>query len=255
MDLSENNFKTPTRQENPSSTSTRQSPCPMSTPNNANSAPAPLLRPLGNGCFVLPDRFRPNVTLLLTFDQISLYLQHDAELRGGAAPRSIPSPVGYDEFAVALSTNTGNEIRVAFIPEGEASVRITGRPPALAELVGLEATQRTLPASRDPREVAGGKWLDPHRSKLMEEVLWDNLERIRKQRQWRERGVSERQAKKRKREDEKVVKPFVPSVAVTNAIAGPSSSSNPVPAFHSTPLHHPRATAASRGHGRSPQKR
>ncbi|KAG1849980.1 hypothetical protein F4604DRAFT_1809750 [Suillus subluteus] len=102
MDLSEDSFKTTARQENPSSPSTRQSSRPMP---NTNSAPAPLLRPLGNGYFVIPDRYRPNVTLLLTLDQICLYLQHDADLRGGAAPRSIPSPVGYDEFAVALNTN------------------------------------------------------------------------------------------------------------------------------------------------------
>ncbi|KAG2080850.1 uncharacterized protein F5147DRAFT_784051 [Suillus discolor] len=231
MDLWEDYIKTPARQDFSPSTSSRQSPYSMSNTPNTNSAPAPLLRPLGNGRFVLPDRYSPNVTLLLTLDQIRMYLQHDADLRGGATPSSIPTPIGYDKFAIALNTNAGNGIQVAFVPEGEAGVHITGRPPALAELVGLEATRRTLPAPHDPREDAGRKWLDPCWTELMDEALWDNLECIKKQRQWREKGVSERQAKRQRREVEEAMKPFAPSKAVTNAVAGPSNTSPPAPAL------------------------
>jgi hypothetical protein len=44
---------------------------------------------------------------------------------------------------------------------------------------------------RNPREEAGGKWLDPHCSELMDEALWDNLDRLRRQWKWKERGIAE----------------------------------------------------------------
>ncbi|KAG1796008.1 uncharacterized protein HD556DRAFT_1307224 [Suillus plorans] len=194
----------------------------MSTPNSV-----PLFRALGNGRFAMPDRYRPGVTLLLTLDQIRLYLQHDADLRGGIEPTTIPSPVGYDEFAVALNSNAENGIQVALVLEDNAGVRIKGRPPTLAELVGIEATQRAASNPRDPREEAGGKWLDPRRIELIDDALWDNLDRNRKQRKWRERGVAERQAKRQRREDEEALRPFAPSRAgpnIINAVAGPSNT-------------------------------
>ncbi|KAG2061434.1 hypothetical protein BDR06DRAFT_1041455 [Suillus hirtellus] len=135
----------------------------MSTPN-----PAPLFRTLGNGRFAMPDQYRPGVTLLLTLDQIKLYLQHDADLRGGIEPTTIPSPVGYDKFAVALNSNAENGIQVALVLEDNTRVRIKGRPPTLAELVRLNATRRVVTTHRDPREEAGGKWLDSHHMELME---------------------------------------------------------------------------------------
>ncbi|KAG1846579.1 hypothetical protein DFJ58DRAFT_730468 [Suillus subalutaceus] len=212
----------------------------MSTP-NTNSVPAPLLRPLGNERFVLTDPYRRNVTLLLTLDQIRLYLQHDADLRGGAALDTIPSPIGYEEFVVALNANAGNGIQLAFIPEGKAGVWITGRPPALTELVGLEATRCTLPAPHDPREATGGEWLDPCRSKLMDEALWDYPEPIKKQWQWKEKGVSERQAKRAASGKTPTPLPSQSAWAKgppqSNSSAAPSSrSQSPAPTHVASPI-------------------
>ncbi|KAG1723260.1 hypothetical protein EDD22DRAFT_853985 [Suillus occidentalis] len=211
----------------------------MNTNTNTNTN-NPLFRALGNGHFAMPDKYRPGVTFILTLDQIRLYLQHDADLRGGVNPTTIPSPVGYDEFAIALNSNADNGIQVALVLEDNSGVRIQGRPPTLAELVGLEATRRTIPVPRDPREEAGGKWLDPRRSELMDEALWDNLDRLRKQRKWKERGVAERQAKRQRREDDEALMPFTPSKPITqaNAVAGPSTSATtraPSPFLNSNP--------------------
>jgi len=52
----------------------------------------------------------------------------------------------------------------------------------------------------------------------MDEALWDNLERLKKQRKWKERGVAEREAKRQRREEEEAMRPFLP--------AGPSLSLN-----------------------------
>lgn len=60
----------------------------------------------------------------------------------------------------------------------------------------------------------------------MGEALWDNLKRIKMQRQWREQGVSERWAKRQRREDDEAMRPFAPSMTTH---AEPSSTSNPAP--------------------------
>jgi hypothetical protein len=196
-------------------------PSTMSTPN-----PALLFRTLGNGCFAMPDQYRPGVTLLLTLDQIKLYLQHDADLQGGIEPTTIPSPVGYDEFAVALNSNAENCIQVALVLEDNTGVHIKGRPPTLAELVGLNTTRRVVTTHRDPREEARGKWLDSRHMELMDEALWDNLDHLRKQRKWQERGVAKRQAKRQRQEDEEAFRPFAPSRTTKHAVARPSNTTH-----------------------------
>ncbi|KAG1897254.1 uncharacterized protein F5891DRAFT_1192199 [Suillus fuscotomentosus] len=219
-------YITPTSPSNSSTTpqlqcSSQRQPSTMSNPN-----PAPLFRTLGNGRFAMPDRYRPGVTLLLTLDQIKLYLQHDADLRGGIEPTTIPSPISYDELAVALNSNAENGIQVALVLEDNTGVHIKGRLPTLAELVGLDATRRVVTTQRDPREEAGGKWLDSRCTELMDEALWDNLDRLHKQRKWREKGVAERQAKRQHQEDEEAFRPFAPSRTTNHAVAGPSNTTH-----------------------------
>ncbi|KAG2065484.1 hypothetical protein BDR04DRAFT_1161405 [Suillus decipiens] len=123
----------------------------------------------------MPDQYRPGVTLLLTLEQIKLYLQHNADLQGGIEPTTIASPIGYDEFTVALNSNAKNGIQVTLVLEDNTRVCIKGRPPTLAELVGLDATRRVTTAYHNPREEAGGKWLDFCHTELMDKVLWDNI--------------------------------------------------------------------------------
>jgi hypothetical protein len=147
--------------------------------NMNNNTSTPLFCTLGNGRFAMPDKYRPGMTLLITLDQICLYLQHDTDLRGGVSTTTIPSPIGYDEFMVALNSNEDNGIQVALVLEDNTSVRIQGQPPTLAKLIGLEAIHCTNPTICDPKEEAGGRWLDPCCSELMDEVLWDNLDRCR----------------------------------------------------------------------------
>ncbi|KAG2738291.1 hypothetical protein P692DRAFT_20823390 [Suillus brevipes Sb2] len=206
----------------------------MST--TSRTSPAPILRSLGNGRFAMTDRYQPTITLVLAIDQLRLYLQYDADLRGGAPPGLIPAPCGYDDFAVTLNTNAEGGIWVAFVPEGGAVVRIEGRPPALAELVGMEAARRPAPPqARDPRETEGGAWLDPRQQKLMHGALWDNLERIAKQKEWKTKSVTERLAKKRKREDDELMKPFSPSFGPPPTVAGPSNIPHNTPAAPTLP--------------------
>jgi hypothetical protein len=206
-------------------TSTPTSPLPSPPQQPMSSIPpsTPLFQAQDNGTFVMADRYRQGVSLSITLDQLRLYLQYDADLRSGAAPNSLTTPIGYDDFTVVLNSNAGAGIQVAIVQEGNEGVRITGRPPSLAELVGLEATRRAAPAPRDPREDAGGRWLDPRRSELVDHALWDNLECIKKQRAWRDKNVAERQAKRKRREDDEAMRPFAPSTSCSNAVAGPSN--------------------------------
>ncbi|KAG2092936.1 uncharacterized protein F5147DRAFT_657548 [Suillus discolor] len=188
--------------------------------------PTPLFR-AQNGVFVMADHYRHGVSLAITLDQLRLYLQYDADLHSGASPDTIITPIGYDDFAIALNSNAGAGIQVAMVQEEDEGVHITGRPPTLAELVGLEATRRAAPAPRDPWEDTGGKWLDSRRTELMDHTLWDNLERIKKQRAWRDKSVAEHQAKRKQREDDEAMRPFTPSTSLINALAGPSGQNNP----------------------------
>ncbi|KAG2045855.1 hypothetical protein BDR06DRAFT_977904 [Suillus hirtellus] len=190
----------------------------MSNPNSA-----PLFRTLGNGCFAMPNRYQPGVTLLLTLDQIKLYLQHNADLQGGIEPTTIPSPIGYNKFTIMLNSNTKNGTQVALVLEDNTRVHIKGCLPTLAELVGLDATRSVVTTHCDPREEARGKWLDSCHTELMDEALWDNLDRLCKQRKWQEKGVAERQAKHQHREDEEAFRPFTPSKTTNHAVARPSN--------------------------------
>lgn len=70
--------------------------------------------------------------------------------------------------------------------------------------------------------------MDSRRSELLDHALWDNLERNKKQRIWRDKSVAERQAKRRRREDDEAMRPFAPSTSLTNALAGPSGLNNPI---------------------------
>jgi hypothetical protein len=215
----------PPSSSSPSSTSTSHLPMSPGSPTT------PLFRAQGDVLFVLVDRYRPGTSVAITLDQLRMYLQYDADLRGGTPPSTLVTPIGYDDFAVILNSNAGAGIQVAIVLEENEGVCVAGRPPTLAELVGLEAARWTAHASpgRDPREEAGGTWLDPRRSELMDHALWDNLECIKKQRAWHDRSVAERQAKHRRREDDEVMRPFAPSTSLTNAVAGPSNT-NPPPA-------------------------
>jgi hypothetical protein len=84
----------------------------------------------------------------------------------------------------------------------------------------------------------------------MDEALWDNLDRLRKQRKWKERGVAERQAKRQRREDDEALLPFTASRSGpptrTNAVAGPSTSTNtraPSPFLDDNPPAPPNTSA------------
>ena len=152
----------------------------------------PLFRALGNARFKIVDHLRRHRSLIVSLDQLRLYLQHDADLRGGADPRSVTISVGYDQFTDVLNANNEQGVRMATVPDDEGTaIEAQGRSPTLALLVGLGAVRQEAKPIRDPREEAGGKWLDPRQSELMDEALWDHLERLKKQRKWKEQGVAE----------------------------------------------------------------
>jgi len=63
---------------------------PSLTLSNISSNQYPLLfHALGNAHFEIVDRLRCHHLLIVSLDQLRLYLQHNADLRGGADPRSV----------------------------------------------------------------------------------------------------------------------------------------------------------------------
>ncbi|KAG2739934.1 hypothetical protein P692DRAFT_20822875 [Suillus brevipes Sb2] len=64
----------------------------------------------------------------------------------------------------------------------------------VTELLGAE--DPAPPTSNILRPPEGGRYLTPQRAELMEEALWLNMETTKKKREWRDRFVAERRAKR-----------------------------------------------------------
>ncbi|KAG1789467.1 WD40-repeat-containing domain protein [Suillus plorans] len=86
-----------------------------------------------------------------------------------------------------------------FAIEGTEGPTISGPSPSIIELIVSEDPVPTPPRTT-PRPPEGGRYLTPQRVELMEEALWMNLESAKKKREWRERSIAERKAKRSKSE-------------------------------------------------------
>jgi hypothetical protein len=195
---------------------------------------APLFRPAGQNQFTLVHA-DGDKTLVITGDMVRLHLAYDAALRGGTQGR-LPEPMGYPDFALAIRNTqvaAGRPSRLA--TAGISGPLITGPLPTLVELIGEAANQPAHTAPR-PRNPDGGRYLNPQRAELMEEALWLNLETTKKKREWRDRAIAERKAKKAKHNvhttklsgtthlDEPRMTPWVNSSITPTQTPGASSS-------------------------------
>jgi hypothetical protein len=162
---------------------------------------APLFRNFrvaGQNPFALAN-VNGDPTMTVTGDMLRLHLAYDAALRGGTHAQG-PKPLGYAEIALAINkaqSVAGHTTRLAV--EGTAGPVITGPPPALVEIIG-EVANNPTPTAPQPRIPDGGRYLNAQRAELMEEALWMSLETTKKKREWRDRAIAERKAKKPKRE-------------------------------------------------------
>jgi len=75
-DSPSSNYPVSSRCQQPSHTS----------PTMSNNQYPPLFCTLGNACFEIVDHLQRHQSLIVSLDQLRLYLQHDADLRSGADP-------------------------------------------------------------------------------------------------------------------------------------------------------------------------
>ncbi|KAG1901954.1 uncharacterized protein F5891DRAFT_979073 [Suillus fuscotomentosus] len=131
---------------------------------------APLLKRIGPRRYTIPSPLGAGLgdsDLVVLVDTVRLYLEYDGHLRAGTASLNA-TPFGYNDFALAFNMQ----------PAAEAD-------PSRFAIEGAEGPT-----------IKGGRYLNPHRAELMEEALWMNLETAKKKREWRDRSIAERKAKR-----------------------------------------------------------
>jgi hypothetical protein len=157
---------------------------------------APLLRRAGFRRFIVPSPLGTagDNDLVVLADTVRMYLEYDGYLRAGTAHQH-PTPFGYGDFALAFNMQPAAEADPSrFAIEGTAGLNVEGPSPTLVELIGVD--DPAPPTNNTPRMPEGGRYLTPQRAELMEEALWLNMETTKKKREWRDRSVAERWAKK-----------------------------------------------------------
>ncbi|KAG1719402.1 uncharacterized protein EDB91DRAFT_1289529 [Suillus paluster] len=158
---------------------------------------APLLTRIGARRFTLPSGLGDG-DLMVVFDMVRAYLEHDVHLRSGtAADRA--TPVGFGDFTLAFNMmQVMNGLTSRLAEESSEGPCIGGASPSFTELVGEEPASQ--PSANQPPIPEGGRWINPRCAELLEEALWMNLETTKRQREWRDRSITERRAAKRTRQ-------------------------------------------------------
>ncbi|KAG1722164.1 uncharacterized protein EDB91DRAFT_1088214 [Suillus paluster] len=106
-----------------------------------------------------------------------------ALLRSGEDRTTQPVPLSYDKFTFEFNFNEP-EILVKFTTVGtDDVVKINGPAVTTEFLVGDDKVQPTIiqPTTTTPRDPEGGRWLNKRKAELIDDTLWDNLERSHRQ--------------------------------------------------------------------------
>ncbi|KAG1787103.1 uncharacterized protein HD556DRAFT_1449162 [Suillus plorans] len=157
---------------------------------------ASLLTRIGARKFTIPNGIG-NGDIMIVLEMLCTYLEHNTHLRSGTAT-DWATPAGYGEFSLSfnmMQTTNGLTSRIA--EESSEGPRISGPSPSFVDLVGEEvppSTQAAHAPAQPPLE--GGRWINPRWAELLEEALWMNLETAKRQREWRDRSIANRKAKR-----------------------------------------------------------
>ncbi|KAG2158620.1 uncharacterized protein EDB93DRAFT_1245847 [Suillus bovinus] len=199
------------------------------------STMAPILSRIGALHYTLPNGIG-NGDLMIVLDMLRAYLEHNAHLRSGTA-MDRASPVGYGDFSLSFNMlqNT-NGLTSRFVEESVEGPRISGPSPYITDLVGEETPPTPSicsSASQPPPD--GGCWLNPQHVELVEEALWQNMKTSKRQQEWWEHSIAERQATKRARH---AARGSPSTFQITDTEEGPSSGAH-TSACHSPTTHTP----------------
>ncbi|KAG1723989.1 uncharacterized protein EDB91DRAFT_1255453 [Suillus paluster] len=143
----------------------------------------PLLTCVSNCHFILPNVLAEG-DLMVVIDLLHVYLKYNAHLRAGTAV-DCAMPTGYGEFALAFNTMQSLASGTSqFTEERTHSPEITGPSPSFTDLVrdNIPAEPNNHPTPQLPE---GRRWINPQHIKLLEEVLWQNLETTKRKHEWR----------------------------------------------------------------------
>ncbi|KAG1870337.1 hypothetical protein C8R48DRAFT_670728 [Suillus tomentosus] len=186
--------------------------------------------PAGRGLYSFSDMHVPPRLYSVTRNQVKSFVAYDALLRSGEDRANHPVPLGYDDFAFTFNFNKP-EILVKFTTvDADNVVKINGPAVTAPFLVGDDEAPPALPVEAQPIATVvepvfdpdGGRWLNKRKADLIDNTLWDNLERSHRQNLRREEAIRARKEKRHRPFPPPSLSPAVPRPP--NPPNGPSGS-------------------------------
>ena len=127
--------------------------------------------------------------------QLRQYLEHDSALRTGDIHHLVPA--GYSAFADFLHYSSSDKnVKFAMIRDDSAEVLNTNtRSPTLTFIIGQEDADTRHTADQ---EKESGTWISKERADMIEDVLWEYMEKGQKGKKLRNQAIQRRRAKQSK---------------------------------------------------------
>ena len=118
--------------------------------------------------------------------QLRQYLEHDSALRTGDIHH--PVPAGYSAFADFLHYSSSDKnVKFAMIRDDSAKVLNTNtRSPTLTFIIGQEDADTRHTADQ---EKESGTWISKERADMIEDVLWEYMEKGQKGKKLRDQAI------------------------------------------------------------------
>lgn len=140
-----------------------------------------------------------NRRMLVHREQVRAYFRFNAALRRGKdCPPYVPC--GYAQFCNAYAHEATTLSRFTTFEQdedGSGHIIINGRTPTIAEVLGPNADLRR------PEEREGGEVLNGAEAAALRSMLWEAADKVKRQRQYAQRGYSTRQDKRGNRHNER----------------------------------------------------
>ncbi|KAG2094822.1 uncharacterized protein F5147DRAFT_657032 [Suillus discolor] len=175
----------------------------------------------------------------ITHDQVKSFVLYDTLLHSGEDSSQHSIPLGYDEFAFIFNFNKP-EILVKFTTTAaDSSIKVNGPTVTASFLIGddeepvaaLNPDQPAQPVVEATRDPDGGCWLDKRKAELIDDTLWDTLERSHHQNSCHDEAIKARKDKRRRLEGPPppvAPAPNIPRPPTTTRDAGAGSSSRAI---------------------------
>jgi len=133
-------------------------------------------------------------TVVVRLEQIQLFLTYDAALREGKLEN--PVPMGYEAFARHFNVDDNSQHGVIqFVVLTNHGRDCTRSPlaPTLRDILGARDAEARM---KEEREKGKGSWLSEVHTEIMDDMLWEQADRTRREKKACSRAIQERKEKR-----------------------------------------------------------